>query len=125
MLLGIDHIEITVRDVKETIGFYEKLGFDVILRSSHHGGSSELKLPGDDQPVVEIYEVSCEAHVGVNQIAFKVDSAQGTHQEITSRGIAPEREPHFIESTGRTNINLRDPDGWRLQLVDADRKPAQ
>ncbi len=125
MLLGIDHIEIIVRDVEEHVAFYEKLGFEVLLRSSHHGGSAELKLPGENQPVIEIHKVSGEENVGVNHIAFKVDNAQKTHQEITGRGITPERAPHFIESTGRTNINMRDPDGWRLQLVDADRKEAK
>jgi hypothetical protein len=24
--------------------------------------------------------------------------------------------------TGRTTVELRDPDGWRIQLVDAERK---
>ena len=34
-------------------------------------------------------------------------------------------EPRLVESTGRTNANLRDPDGWRLQLVDSERiKPS-
>ncbi len=125
MLLGIDHIEIIVRDVEEHVAFYEKLGFQVLLRSSHHGGSAELKLPGEGQPVIEIHKVSGEENVGVNHIAFKVNNTQETHQEITGKGISPERAPHFIESTGRTNINLRDPDGWRLQLVDADRKEAK
>jgi hypothetical protein len=27
-----------------------------------------------------------------------------------------------VRATGRTVLNLRDPDGWRLQLVDAARK---
>jgi hypothetical protein len=27
-----------------------------------------------------------------------------------------------VEATGRTTINLRDPDGWRMQLVDAKRE---
>jgi len=26
-----------------------------------------------------------------------------------------------VEVTGMTNVNMRDPDGWRLQMVDADR----
>jgi len=26
-------------------------------------------------------------------------------------------KPGFVPDTGRTNLNLRDPDGWRLQLV--------
>ena len=35
----------------------------------------------------------------------------------TPEGIAVEAGPRFIPSTGRTNLDLRDPDGWRVQLV--------
>jgi len=38
MVLGIDHTELIVRDVDEFVDFYEKLGFEVLLRTGHHGG---------------------------------------------------------------------------------------
>lgn len=31
----------------------------------------------------------------------------------------------IVRDTGRTTVNFRDPDGWRLQLVDAERKAPQ
>ena len=31
MVLGIDHIELIVRDVDEFVEFYEKLGFEMLL----------------------------------------------------------------------------------------------
>ena len=57
--------------------------------------------------------------------SFKVGSAHETHEDLTHKGIVPERGPHLVESAGRTNVNLRDPDGRRVQPVDADRVPAQ
>ena len=27
-----------------------------------------------------------------------------------------------MEVTGRTNVKMKDPDGWRLQMVEADRR---
>ena len=125
MVLSIDHIELIVRDVDEYVEFYQKLGFELLLRTSHHGGSAELKLPGDNQPVLEIHTVTGEETIGVNHIAFKVANAQEAYDDVSSKGITPERGPHLVEVTGRTNVNLRDPDGWRLQLVDANRKPPQ
>ncbi len=121
MVLGIDHLELIVRDVDEFVEFYEKLGFKLLLRTEHHGGSAELQLPGENQPVLEIHTVSGEEVIGVNHMAFKVASAQEANDDVVSKGIEPERGPHLVESTGRTNVNLRDPDGWRLQLVDQDR----
>ena len=88
-VLGIDHIELIVRDVDEFVEFYEKLGFEVLMRTSHHGGSAELKLPGENQPVFEIHTVSGEENIGVNHIAFKVDSAQGIHEEMLQKGLTP------------------------------------
>ena len=44
MIRGIDHIELIVRDVEEFISFFEKMGFKVIKRTSHHGSSAELQL---------------------------------------------------------------------------------
>ena len=66
--------------------------------------------------------VGGEEVIGVNHIAFKVDAAQESHEEMTSRGITSARPPNFVAETGRTTVNFRDPDGWRLQLVDAERK---
>ena len=122
MVLSIDHIELIVRDVDEYVDFYQKLGFKLLLRTGHHGGSAELQLPGENQPVIEIHTVSGEESIGVNHIAFKVASAQETYEEMQSKGLSPERGPHYVADTGRTNVNFRDPDGWRLQMVDAERQ---
>ena len=121
MILSVDHIELIARDVDEFVDFYQKLGFKVLMRTSHHGESAELQLPDPNQPVFEIHSVSGEEAIGINHIAFKVDGARAAYEDVTSKGIVPERGPHLVKSTGRTNVNLRDPDGWRLQLVDADR----
>ena len=122
VVLGIDHIELIVRDVDEFVEFYEKMGFKVLMRTSHHGGSAELQLPGENQPVFEIHTVIGEENIGVNHIAFKVASAQQTYEEMLEKDLSPDRGPHYVTETGRTNVNFRDPDGWRLQMVDSDRK---
>ena len=124
MVRGIDHIEIIVRNVEEYVAFFEKLGFRVLTRTSHHGASAELQLPGDNQPIFEIHQVDREENIGVNHIAFKVDNAQEAYTQLQGR-VKVMREPNYVAATGRTTVNLRDPDGWRMQLVDADRKAPQ
>ncbi len=46
------------------------------------------------------------------------------HIEIILRDVEPHmaftRGPKYIGVTGRTTVGLRDPDGWRIQLVDAE-----
>lgn len=121
MLQGIDHIEIIVRDLDEYVAYLQKLGFELIMNTSHHGGSTELKMPGSDI-IFELHQVGGEEVPGINHIALRVDDINATHETLNSQGIAIEEPPGDVVSTGRTNINLRDPDGWRLQLVDANRR---
>ncbi len=125
MITSIDHIELIVRDVDEYVRFFEALGFEVLQRTSHHVDSVEMSLPGENQTVFEIHTVSGEENVGVNHIAFKVDDVREAHEELSAKGINFARGPHLVKSTGRTNANLRDPDGWRLQLVDSRRGSPQ
>jgi catechol 2,3-dioxygenase-like lactoylglutathione lyase family enzyme len=122
MIRGIDHIELIVRDVEAHIAFFEKMGFKVLTRTSHHGSSAELQLPGENQPIFEIHQVMREENPGVNHIAFKCDNAQETYDDLLAKGVTTMREPNYVKATGRLTVNLRDPDGWRLQLVDSDRK---
>ena len=124
MVRGIDHIELIVRDVDETIVFFEALGFKLLTRTRHHGTSVEMQLPGNNQPIFEIHQVTGEENPGVNHIAFKVDNAQEAYTQLQGK-VKVMRAPNYVQATGRTTVNLRDPDGWRLQLVDADRKAPQ
>jgi hypothetical protein len=51
-----------------------------------------------------------------------VDSVDAAHEALKDTNIAFSGPPKLVKETGRTNINLRDPDGWRMQLVDSERK---
>lgn len=125
MVQAIDHIELIVRDVDAHIALFEKLGFEVLTRTAHHGGSAELQLPGENQPIFEIHAVHGEEVIGINHIALRVDDAGKAYEELGAAGVAFTRGPKLIEVTGRTTVELRDPDGWRLQLVDKDRAPPE
>jgi glyoxylase I family protein len=122
MIRGIDHIELVVRNVEEFVGFFQKLGFELIARTKHHGDAAEMKLPGPNQTIFEIHQVGGEEVIGVNHIALKVDNAKQAYEQFQAGGVKFTRGPKFIEPTGRTTVELRDPDGWRFQLVDAERK---
>ena len=122
MITGIDHIELIVRDVDEFIRFFELMGWEVVKRTRHHRQSAELKRPGDDQPIFEIHELGVEEVPGINHIAFRTGDIQTTYQKLVEGGVRFSGPPHPIRETGRLIANFRDPDGWRLQLVDARRE---
>lgn len=123
MIRGIDHIELVVRDVDQFVAFFQRLGFELVRRTEHHGRSAELKLPGLDQPLFEIHQVQGEENPGLNHIAFACDDIAATHQALVTQGVVFESAPHPIPASGRIVANLRDPDGWRLQLTDPTRLP--
>ena len=123
MITGIDHIEIIVRDLDEYVDFLTTLGFETLRRTDHHGGSVEMKPPGNGQPVFEIHQVSGEEVIGINHVALSIDDAAAAHAKLRENGkVRVESGPRYIESTGRTNVDIRDPDGWRIQLVENAKK---
>ena len=121
MLVGIDHIELVVKDVKQFVEFYKKLGFELLTWTDHHGGSAEMKLPGENQTIFEIHQVMTEENPGINHISFKCVDIDKTHAYLVAKGVVFQKDVHPSPATGRKNALLRDPDGWRLQLSDAAR----
>jgi glyoxylase I family protein len=126
MVTQVDHIELIVNDLEGYVRLFQAIGFKPLSRTTHHGVSVELQLPGPNQPIFELHQVQGEEVIGVNHIAFRVDDVRVAHDALKAQGVRFEHEPQYIKATGRTIANGRDPDGWRFQLVDARRQtPAQ
>ena len=123
MVTQVDHIELIVNDLEGYVRLFQAIGFKLLSRTTHHGASVELQLPGPGQPIFELHQVQGEEVIGVNHIAFRVDDVRMAYEALKAQGVRFEREPHYIKETGRTIANGRDPDGWRFQLVDARRQP--
>lgn len=124
MIVGIDHIEFIVRDVKAHVEFYQKLGFKLLRWTDHHEGSAELQLPGENQPIIEIHQLMTEENPGCNHISWKVRDLDGTYSKLTTDGLNFFMGPH-VSVTGRKNAEARDPDGWRVQFTDEKRFPVK
>ncbi len=122
MVTQVDHIELIVDDIEGYARLFQIMGFKLLSRTTHHGVSVELQIPGPNQPIFELHKVQGEEVIGVNHIAFRVDDVRAAYDTLGAQGVRFEREPHYIKETGRTIANGRDPDGWRFQLVDAKRQ---
>ena len=122
MVTQVDHIELIVDDIDGYVRVFQAMGFKLLSQTTHHGVSVELQLPGANQPIFELHQVSGEEVIGVNHIAFRVEDVQQAYDTLKAYGVRFEREPHYVKETGRTIANGRDPDGWRFQLADAKRR---
>jgi lactoylglutathione lyase len=119
------HTMIRVLDERRSLDFYRALGFEERGRSRVGGDTATvifLGLPGDGERLeltvndgrTEPYELG-EAY---GHIAL---TTQGTMDEelerLAQRGIQPEKPPYAPYPGGPQICFLRDPDGYRIELI--------
>ena len=51
-------------------------------------------------------------------IALAVDDLDETLEELKGQGIEPEREPYRVSEGGSRICFVRDPDDYRIELID-------
>jgi catechol 2,3-dioxygenase-like lactoylglutathione lyase family enzyme len=124
-LQGIDHIDIVVADLDAMATFFETVGFTVIRKTEHGGGAVELRFPGTGrQPILELTsEVDGSGNrrpLGLRHMALRSADIRQTFSDFSARALPLRGEPRKVPETGRTLINLTDPEGGTLQFVDGD-----
>jgi lactoylglutathione lyase len=83
-----------------------------------------MGLPGDGARLELTYNHGVDSYhlgTGYNHIAIGVEDLDGTLQRLAAEGIEPEKPPY--RPGGRTEGHLicflRDPDGYRIELIGA------
>jgi len=121
MIGDIDHIEIEASDAEEMANFLKQIGYEEVRETTHHGTSYELEPAEADGPIFEIHTVEGEEVPGVNHIAFSVDEIEEITEDLQEKeDVDQVTDPYYVEHTGRTITNFRDPDGRRFQIVQDD-----
>ncbi len=101
MITQIDHIELIVKDVKEYVDFYQKLGFKLLRWTDHHGGSAELQLPGPNSPFSRSTPSLTRKTSASTTSPSKTDDLVKTYDELKASGIEFSNEPYRNRHTGR------------------------
>src|SRR5688500_3436681 len=119
------HTAYRVRQLDRSVEFYEKFGFQEIGRVTTADGSVlvMLNLPGDGDVVTLelVYKHGSdpfEVGTGFSHIAVQVDSLDATLAGFTGRGISFEEPQHPGGEGGPKTCFVRDPDGYRIELVE-------
>jgi lactoylglutathione lyase len=115
-----------IGDIDRSVAFYEKLGFEESGRMpiGDEAINVFMNLPGEE-PILEFtYNhgiAEYEHGTGYNHIALAVDDLDATLERLAAEGIEPEKPPY--RPGGRTEGHficfLRDPDGYRIELIGA------
>jgi lactoylglutathione lyase len=113
-----------IGEIERSVAFYEKIGFEETGRMpiGEEAINVFMNLPGED-PVLELtYNHGVTAYElgsGYNHIALMVDDLDATLEALAADGIEPEKPPYRPggRSEGHFICFLRDPDGYRIELI--------
>jgi lactoylglutathione lyase len=113
-----------ILDVDRSVAFYEKLGFEEVGRLPIRDEAVNvfMGLPGDgarleltwNKGVDSPYEIG----TGYGHIALTVDDLDGALGRLAEQGIEPEKPPYTVRDGGPRLCFVRDPDGYRIELIE-------
>src|SRR5579864_4431085 len=121
------HTMVRITDPAKSRAFYEALGFTFaremdIVRSGVKEATNYFFSMGDQDSVLELtfnhdgrtYDVG----TGYGHIALAVDDMGGTLAALKEQAIEPEREPYSLRQGGSLLCFVRDPDDYRIELIE-------
>jgi lactoylglutathione lyase len=124
--MSLIHTCYRIFEIDRSVDFYEALGFNEIRRAPIRDEAVNvfMGLPGDGpEPRLELtynfnqtepYEIG----TGYGHIALSVDDLDGALQRLAEQGIEPERPPYTVREGGNRLCFVRDPDGYRVELIE-------
>jgi lactoylglutathione lyase len=114
-----------IGDIDRSVAFYEKLGFSEAGRMpiGDEAINVFMGLP-DGDPILELtYNHGVDSYdlgTGYNHIALAVSDLDGTLEALATQDISPEKPPYRPggRTTGSRIAFVRDPDNYRIELVE-------
>jgi lactoylglutathione lyase len=125
------HTMVRITDPEKSRAFYEALGFEFsrdmdIVRNGEVEATNYFFSMGDNENVLELtfnhdgrtYDMG-DAY---GHIAIAADDLDESLSRLKEQGIEPEREPYRVREGGSRLCFVRDPDGYRIELIDRSGK---
>jgi lactoylglutathione lyase len=114
-----------IGDIDRAVAFYEKLGFAETKRMPIGDEAINVFMALDNgDPILELtYNHGVDSYdlgAGYNHIALAVADLDATLAGLAATGIEPEKPPYRPggRTTGSRIAFVRDPDGYRIELVE-------
>ena len=120
-----------ITDPDRSRAFYEALGMefrremDIVRNGEREATNYFMGFPGQDEELEltlnhdgRTYEIG----TGYGHIAIGVEDLDGTLARLAAQGIEPEREPYRVREGGSRICFVRDPDEYRIELIDRSGK---
>ena len=112
-----------IGDIDRSVSFYQALGFEEIGRMPIREEAINvfMGLPGDGPRLELTYNFGVDHYEmgsGYNHIAVAVEDLDGTLERLAGEGIEPEKPPYSVREGGSRLCFVRDPDGYRIELIE-------
>lgn len=124
--MSLIHTCYRITDPERSVAFYEALGFEKRreLPIREEAVNYFLRIAGEDGPELELtynFETpdgGYELGTGYGHIALTVGDLDATLAALAEKGIDPERPPYSVREGGSRICFVRDPDGYRVELIE-------
>jgi lactoylglutathione lyase len=124
--MSLIHTCYRITDVDRSVEFYKALGFNEIGRIPIRQEAINvfMGLPDDGpEPRLELtynfgHTEPYEIGTGYGHIAVTAPDLDGTLAQLAEQGIEPEKPPYTIREGGNRLCFVRDPDGYRIELIE-------
>jgi len=118
---------VRITDPAKSRAFYEALGLefrrdmDIVRDGELEATNYFFGVPGEDVELELTFNHdgrSYELGTAYGHVAYAVDDLGATLERLQEQGIEPEREPYRVREGGSLICFVRDPDGYRIELID-------
>jgi lactoylglutathione lyase len=124
--MSLIHTCYRITDIDRSVAFYRALGFEEVGRLPIRDEAINVFMnqPEDgDNPRLELtYNVGraepYDVGTGYGHIAITADDLDGTLSALAEQGIEPERPPYTVSEGGSRLCFVRDPDGYRIEILE-------
>jgi lactoylglutathione lyase len=126
MPASLIHTCYRIMDIDRSVAFYGALGFEETGRFPIRDEAINvfMNLPGDgNEPKLELTwnrdrQEPYDVGTGYGHIAVAIGDLDASLAALAEQGIEPERPPYSVREGGSRLCFVRDPDGYRIELIE-------
>jgi lactoylglutathione lyase len=125
------HTMYRITDPEKSRAFYEALGFefsrdlDIVRNGELEATNYFFAMPGQEEELELTFNHDGRTYdigTAYGHIALAVDDLEATLTGLAEEGIEPERPPYRVREGGSLLCFVRDPDDYRIELIDRSGK---
>lgn len=112
-----------IGNIDRSVAFYTALGFEERRRMAINDSATNvfMGLPGDGDRLELTYNHGVgdyEVGTGYGHIAITTPDIHATLAELAKQDIEAEKPPYTVREGGSLLCFVRDPDGYRIELIE-------